>query len=364
MSFSARILTWFDEHGRHDLPWQQFGKSVPDPYPVWVSEIMLQQTQVATVIGYFHRFMARFPTLDALADAPLDDVLEHWAGLGYYARARNLHKTAKALQKILKETNTYPTTLDEWQALSGIGRSTAGAILAMGMGQFGVICDGNVKRVLTRHFGIADDITKPATDKILWELATNLTPKDNSGRYAQAMMDMGATLCTRTRPHCTACPVADTCMAYQEGEPTAYPVKAKKSAKPTHHSFVLLLNYHNQYLWLKRPTDGIWGGLWCLPLLSETLAVGFAESLVVDCLGLDSQNLTAKQSIRHTLTHFHWQLSPIIYTPSKKQVEQLTALLTDVNAQFGWHGLDNPLAKPTAMQKILGLINDGDFAPN
>lgn len=355
-TFASNIVSWFGVHGRHDLPWQQLNKPNPDPYPVWISEIMLQQTQVATVIGYYTRFMENFPTLDALADAPLDAVLDNWAGLGYYARARNLHKTAQALQHIINTTDAYPQTLESWQALAGIGHSTAGAIMAMGMGKFGVICDGNVKRVLTRHFGIDGDITKPATDRLLWELASTHTPKDNSGHYAQAMMDMGATLCTRTRPDCTHCPVATTCIAHQNGNPTAYPVKAKKSPKPTHQSLALLLTYQDQTLWLKRPPDGIWGGLWCLPLLSTTLQATLNDTLLIDSLALEMSQFAPAHHIRHTLTHFHWELAPIVHPLTKSDFDHINTLLRHANAEFGWYNNQNQLAKPAAITKLLDLL--------
>lgn len=360
--FSRRILDWFLLHGRFDLPWQQLHKSTPDPYQVWVSEIMLQQTQVASVIDYYNKFMDNFPTLEDLANADIETVLENWAGLGYYARARNLHKTAKALQKIITKTNTCPTTLEDWQALSGIGKSTAGAILAMGMGQFGVICDGNVKRVLTRHFGIQDDITKTATDKALWQLATTLTPKERSDLYAQAMMDMGATICMRTRPKCEQCPIMTSCVAYQQNNQTAYPVKSKKQSKPTYVSLAMIICYQDKFLWLKREMSGIWGGLWCLPLLpspsmsTKNLNPSFSETLIFECLGVQFDDFHPTTSIRHTLTHFHWQLSPIIYPLNANEFAKLSNLLIDVNAQFEWYNKDNALAKPTAMTKIMELI--------
>lgn len=354
--FSTQILTWWQTHGRHDLAWQQHHKAQKDPYPVWVSEIMLQQTQVATVIGYFDRFMHEFPTLRDLANAPLDKVLENWAGLGYYARAKNLHKTAKALQQTLEKTDNYPQTLDDWQALSGIGRSTAGAIMAMGLGKFGVICDGNVKRVLTRHFGIADDITRPSTDKVLWQIATDLTPEQNSGHYAQAMMDIGATLCTRTRPACTRCPVADTCIAFKAGNPTDYPVKAKKSPKPTQQSDVILLQFNQASLWLQREVDGIWANLWCLPVLSKTLPNSFVESQLEELLGQLLGNLDKSPStqIRHTLTHFHWQLRLLKLEVDENIFNKINELLTSCHAKFAWQPIDNPpKAIPTAMKKLL-----------
>ena len=354
-SFSDRILHWFAKHGRHHLPWQ-----VADPYSVWVSEIMLQQTQVATVIGYYNRFMARFDSLQSLAAAPLDDVMAHWAGLGYYSRARNLHKTAQALHAIIKKTGDYPQTLDEWQALSGIGRSTAGAILAMGLHKFGVICDGNVKRVLTRHFAIDGDITKSATDKQLWHIAEQLTPKTNSGNYAQAMMDLGATLCTRTRPNCPVCPVQSTCQAHQKGTPTAYPVKSKKTAKPTHNATALYICHQDKVLFIKRPSNGIWGDLWCLPMHTPTKPESLGEQgldallATLDISTNSSPNPSSNPiSLRHSLTHFHWQISlKIIHLNDKIAIDKL---LIKHKIDFIWADkkAQQALSQPRAMQKLL-----------
>lgn len=368
LNFSNNILNWFAKHGRHHLPWQ-----VSDPYRVWVSEIMLQQTQVATVIGYYNRFMARFDSLPSLAAAPLDEVMAHWAGLGYYSRARNLHQTAKALYTIIKETGDYPQTLDEWQALAGIGRSTAGAILAMGLGKFGVICDGNVKRVLTRHFAIAGDITKSATDKQLWQIAEQLTPKENSGNYAQAMMDLGATLCTRTRPNCPACPIQSTCQAYKQGTPTAYPVKTKKTNKPTHHASALYICHQGKVLFIKRPSNGIWGDLWCLPMHTPTKPESVGEQALYGLLAtLDistnsSSSLSPSPnsipssspiSLRHSLTHFHWQINlTIIHINNNTAIDEL---LTKHKLNFIWADkkTQQALSQPRAMQKL--LINQND----
>lgn len=348
--FSSRVLSWFYEHGRHDLPWQNLTGNY-DPYPVWVSEIMLQQTQVKTVIGYYNRFMARFGTLQALAVAPLDEVIEHWAGLGYYARARNLHKTAQTLHTIYTQTGNYPQTLEQWQALSGIGRSTAGAIMAMGLGKFGVICDGNVKRVLSRHFAITDDISKTATDALLWQIATALTPKNGSGHYAQAMMDIGATLCTRSQPNCSACPINTSCQAHKQGNPAAYPVKAKKAPKPTRHSTALYLHHSQQTLWVKRPSEGIWSNLWCLPLYT---AEGDDEigRMVYQFIKTLGKPLSTTAPIRHTLTHFHWQIALTTINLTAHQKDHLDKELAKTQLTFGWYNTP-PVAKPAVMDKLL-----------
>ena len=266
-SLAPRLLDWFAINGRHDLPWQQHQTDTPNPYIVWLSEVMLQQTQVTTVLPYFARFMESFPTVQDLAAAEWDMVAEHWAGLGYYARARNLHKGAKQLVEVINETGDFPQTLAGWEAISGVGPSTAGAIMAMGLHRYGVICDGNVKRVLTRWAAIDGDITKSATTKELWALAERLTPRENSGLFAQAMMDMGATLCTRSKPACLLCPLQDDCLAHAQGRETDYPVKAKKQPKPSKFSNALLIkDADGNILWIQRPDNGIWGGLWSLPL--------------------------------------------------------------------------------------------------
>ena len=249
-SFAPRLLDWFAENGRHDLPWQQHQTDTPNPYIVWLSEVMLQQTQVTTVLPYFARFMESFPTVQDLAAADWDVVAEHWAGLGYYARARNLHKGARQLVEVIEETGDFPQTLVGWEAISGVGPSTAGAIMAMGLHRYGVICDGNVKRVLTRWAAINGDITKSATTKELWALAERLTPNENSGLFAQAMMDMGATLCVRRKPACLLCPLQEDCLAHAEGRETDYPVKAKKQPKPSKFSDALLIeNVDGEILW-------------------------------------------------------------------------------------------------------------------
>lgn len=354
--FAKRVLTWFYAHGRHDLPWQNLSGQF-DPYPVWISEIMLQQTQVATVIGYYTRFMQRFKTLSCLAQAPLDEVISHWAGLGYYARARNLHKTAKQLKHIIDATGDYPQSLEQWQALAGIGQSTAGAIMAMGLGKFGVICDGNVKRVLARHFAIKDDLNKSATNKHLWQIAQKLTPTAHSGHYAQAMMDIGATLCTRTRPNCTACPINTTCQAYQNGAPTDYPVKTKKATKPTHHATALLIKHQGKSLWVKRPPIGIWGAMWCLPMDNHSKDNTQDEQVLCHLLKPSVSNCTPLAQIRHTLTHFHWQIDLVVLKIDAGTKTAIDHTLTSHNTAFAWYAPSdiNQLGIPVAIHKLINI---------
>ena len=392
-SFAPRLLDWFAENGRHDLPWQQHQTDTPNPYIVWLSEVMLQQTQVMTVLPYFARFMASFPTVQDLAAAEWDMVAEHWAGLGYYARARNLHKGAKQLVEVINETDDFPQTLAGWEAISGVGPSTAGAIMAMGLHRYGVICDGNVKRVLTRWAAIDGDITKSATTKELWALAERLTPRENSGLFAQAMMDMGATLCTRSKPACLLCPLQDDCLAHAQGRETDYPVKAKKQPKPSKVSNALLIkDTDGKILWLQRPDNGIWGGLWSLPLQfvekidgkataknseasdDKSLKVASnekfyetefttAEQIINEWL--DEHSLAAAPinkaliddaPIKHSLTHFHWYLTPQSLTLANEQVTDLTKALQAAEININWLNASDAqatLALPRAMVKIL-----------
>lgn len=396
-SFAPRLLDWFAENGRHDLPWQQHQTDTPNPYIVWLSEVMLQQTQVMTVLPYFTRFMASFPTVQDLAAAEWDMVAEHWAGLGYYARARNLHKGAKQLVEVINETDDFPQTLAGWEAISGVGPSTAGAIMAMGLHRYGVICDGNVKRVLTRWAAIDGDITKSATTKELWALAERLTPRENSGLFAQAMMDMGATLCTRSKPACLLCPLQDDCLAHAQGRETDYPVKAKKQPKPSKVSNALLIkDTDGKILWLQRPDNGIWGGLWSLPLQfvekidgkvsgkttaknseasdDKSLKVASnekfyetefttAEQIINEWL--DKRNLAAAPinkaliddaPIKHSLTHFHWYLTPQSLTLANEQTAEITQALQAAEININWLNADDAqatLGLPRAMVKIL-----------
>lgn len=291
--FDAQLLAWFSQHGRHDLPWQQ-----PDnPYAVWVSEIMLQQTQVKTVLHYYPRFMTRFPTVQDLATASWDEVAPYWAGLGYYARARNLHKAAKIVA-----SSGFPKDLETWVALPGIGQSTAGALLSLGLNRFGVILDGNVKRVLARFFAIAGDLSKPKSLKPLWVLATQLTPVDAHRAYTQAIMDLGATICTPKKPLCLYCPLQQQCQAFAEQRVLDYPQKIIKKAVPIKHAHVLLIRHHQCMLWQKRPAQGIWGELYSLPILEqaefEHLQQNAARHLSND----------VAFSVTHHFTHFTWHL--------------------------------------------------------
>ncbi len=302
-NFSDKILAWFDRHGRKGLPWQHD----PTAYRVWVSEIMLQQTQVATVIPYYERFMASFPDVQALAVARIDQVLHHWSGLGYYARARNLHKAARLV--VEEYGGVWPDGLEAMQALPGVGRSTAAAILSLAGGQRQAILDGNVKRVLARYFAVDGWPGRGAVTKHLWQLADDLTPARRTANYNQAMMDLGATCCTRRNPCCQACPVADGCQAFASGRQHDYPGKKPKKALPEKRVRMLLVRDPTGAVLLeRRPPSGIWGGLWCLP---EAEAERDPLDWCVDRLqqsGDIGRTLTAR---RHTFSHFHLDIEPV-----------------------------------------------------
>src|SRR5262245_24319196 len=250
--FARQLLAWFDRAGRKSLPWQQ----QPTPYRVWVSEIMLQQTQVATVIGYYERFLARFPDVRSLADASVDEVLHLWTGLGYYARGRNLHRAARQL--VASHGGEFPESLEEMQALPGIGRSTAGAILALSRGRRHAILDGNVKRVLSRFFGVEGHSGVLAVERELWALAEQCTPAERVGAYTQAIMDLGATVCVRSRPLCNACPSSEDCYARRHGLQSSLPTPRPKKARPhkTAHAIIALRD-DGAILLERRPPVGL-----------------------------------------------------------------------------------------------------------
>lgn len=300
---SQRLLNWFDQHGRHDLPWQVDRK----PYRVWVSEIMLQQTQVTTVIPYFENFMARFPDIEYLASAKLDEVLHLWTGLGYYARARNLHKAAQMIET--EHTGQFPESFDEVLALPGIGRSTAGAILAQSLGQRHAILDGNVKRVLTRLHTIEGWPGQKAVEQQLWQLAEKYTPNAKLADYTQAIMDLGATVCTRSKPHCDSCPVNEHCQACKQGKVSLYPSPKPKKALPVRQTRMLLLqDAQGHFLLQQRPPSGIWGGLWSFPECPLEIDL---NAWCEQQLGLEIGPVQQEAMLRHTFSHFHLDIHPV-----------------------------------------------------
>ncbi len=302
-AFAADLLRWFAAHGRRDLPWQH----PATPYRVWVSEVMLQQTQVNTVIPYYQRFMVQFPDLPTLAAAPLDAVLALWAGLGYYARARHLHQAAQ--QVMNHHQGQLPTALEHLQALPGIGRSTAGAILALSAGQRHAILDGNVKRVLARYGAVPGWPGLPAVAAQLWQLAEHYTPTTALAAYTQAMMDLGATVCTRNQPRCPVCPLRLHCLAHQQGRSTAYPSPRPRQVLPRRQVCGLLLSQPDgRILLLQRPPSGIWGGLWSLPEAADLAQA--AQWCAAQGLQLLTP-LTPRPLVQHTFTHFQLELLPV-----------------------------------------------------
>jgi A/G-specific adenine glycosylase len=301
-AFRKAVLAWYDQHGRKDLPWQQD----INPYRVWVSEIMLQQTQVSTVIPYFERFMKRLPTVQKLARAPQDEVLHLWTGLGYYARARNLHRAAQIV--VADHGGIFPADVEALSSLPGIGRSTAGAIASISMEVRAPILDGNVKRVLTRFHAVDGWPGDKAVENRLWAIAEKFTPAERLRDYTQVMMDLGATLCTRSKPRCHECPLAKHCSALQAGEVSRYPGRKPSKATPVRQTLMLLFeNERGEILLEQRPPIGLWGGLWCLPEISDHTMLETA----LNERGLHAGRKQSLPDFRHTFSHFHLDISPL-----------------------------------------------------
>ena len=301
------LVAWHSRSGRHDLPWQRDRS----PYRVWISEIMLQQTQVSTVIPYFERFMSRFPDIAALAAAPIDEVLHLWTGLGYYARARNLHRAAQQVRDL--HGGAFPTRFEEVASLPGIGRSTAGAILALSRGERHPILDGNVKRVLARCFGIEGSPAERAVEQRLWALAEAATPAEGVATYTQAVMDLGATLCTRRKPACVLCPLSEDCSARRSGRQHEIPApkpRARGTARPSRRCWMLFVRDGEGAVFLeRRPERGIWGGLWCAPeFASPTAAVAWAQGQSAKWGGAPQ----ALVPVAHAFTHFDLEILPLL----------------------------------------------------
>lgn len=305
-AFAERLLAWYDDHGRHNLPWQRDAT----PYHVWLSEIMLQQTQVATVIPYYERFIASFPDIYALAAADADEVLHHWSGLGYYARARNLHKAAKMV--VADYGGQFPADIDALQQLPGIGRSTAGAILSTALQGRAAILDGNVKRVLARFHAVEGWPGKTSVAKVLWALAEEHTPHSRVADYTQAAMDLGATLCTRAKPACERCPMAEDCAALHLHRQSEFPGKKPKKSIPTKRtSFVIACTPDGELLLERRPSAGIWGGLWCFPEVADAAS---ALSYCEDALFTEVAHVKELPTLRHSFSHYHLEISPLLLT--------------------------------------------------
>lgn len=355
--FADAVIDWFETHGRRDLPWQ----ANPTPYRVWVSEIMLQQTRVGTVIPYFQRFMARFPDVAALAAAEIDQVLHLWTGLGYYARARNLHKAARTI--VEKHGGRFPDTVEELERLSGIGRSTAGAILTLAHGRPAPILDGNVKRVLARCFAVAGYPGSGKTRSELWALAERLLPcqsdesragsaRNRIAAYTQGMMDLGATLCTRTNPDCPQCPLQHCCLARRRGETDRYPGKKPPRKLPVRSvTMFILQDSEGQVLLEQRPPDGVWGSLYSFP---QTETRDGTPTLPAGLPGLRLANEAPSElpPIRHGFTHFQLDITPLHY-----KLAQTASAVAD-SGRWLWYSIADPaevgLAAP--VRKLLATL--------
>lgn len=336
-----QVVNWYAIHGRKDLPWQ----IDQTPYRVWISEIMLQQTQVATVIPYYERFMSSFPDIGKLAQANIDDVLHHWSGLGYYARARNLHKAAKIVCN--EHAAEFPLAFDAVIALPGIGRSTAGAILALADNQRQTILDGNVKRVLARHFAIDGWPGKTTVVARLWELAEAITPAEDVAAYTQAMMDLGATVCTRSKPRCDCCPLGDSCVAHAAGNETRYPGRRPKTVKPLKKTKMILLHSEEAVLLERRPAAGIWGGLWSFPEFDEEEDL---PGWLSDKFDLQMTDLQQWETVRHSFTHFDLHIDPLAV-----RVVSESSRVADSKDQI-WYQLEAP-PKVGLAAPVSGLLD-------
>ncbi len=343
-AFAPRLIAWQKQHGRHCLPWQHASPAEPDPYPVWLSEIMLQQTQVDTVIPYYRRFLARFPDLATLAGAEQDDVLAHWSGLGYYSRARNLHAAARRI--VAEHAARFPRDREAMLALPGIGRSTAAAIAAFAFGERRAILDGNVKRVLARVFGIDGWPGEKAVENRLWALAEGLLPDADIRAYTQGLMDLGATVCTRGKPRCDNCPYADDCIANIQARQRELPAARPKKVMPEKSTAMLVLLNADEVLLEKRPNSGIWGGLWSLPEIPEQADPCVAASR----LGYPATLSAELPRFSHTFTHFR-----LFIQPWRLQVNR-----SHTAAEPGriWLSLDDldGAALPTPVRRILAAL--------
>jgi A/G-specific adenine glycosylase len=342
--FAEEIIAWQRDGGRHDLPWQ----NTPDPYAVWLSEIMLQQTQVATVIPYYGRFLTRFPDIASLAAATEDDVMAHWAGLGYYSRARNLHKAAKKI--VAEHHGHFPKKIDDIVALPGIGRSTAAAISAFCFGARTAILDGNVKRVLARYLGVEGYPGDKKIEAELWLEAEALLPKKNVDVYTQGLMDLGATLCTRSQPDCLHCPLRKHCIAYRDERTDELPHRKPKKMIPEKHVVMLIFIKDYRVLLEKRPPTGIWGGLWSLPEVEHGEDIG---PLCSHKLGVTVTPLPRLATISHGFTHFtlHITPQPLVVTQSRHQAGE-PGIAWVREEDLSTLGLPAPVAKMLKQGKI------------
>ena len=342
MTFARGIVEWQRRHGRHALPWQQSR----DPYGIWISEIMLQQTQVATVIPYYERFMARFPDVTSLAAAALDDVLAHWSGLGYYSRARHLHSAAQVIRD--RHRGAFPTRFEDVVALPGVGRSTAGAIMVFAYGARYPILDGNVKRVLARVFGIEGYAGEPRVADALWSTAEREMPPSDLEAYTQGLMDLGATLCLRRRPACALCPVSATCVAQRTHRTQEIPAPRPRAALPHRNTVMLILEHRGRVLLEKRPAPGIWGGLWCFPEIT-----GDAD-LSLQCtqrFGAQVHDAERLPEVQHGFTHF-----TLTILPRRVRVTSLTPAAAEGDCQWLDIEAARAAAIPAPVRRILDSL--------
>jgi A/G-specific adenine glycosylase len=339
--FAEKLIAWQQVHGRHDLPWQQ----TRDPYAVWVSEIMLQQTQVSAVIGYYGRFMARFPTIASLAAASQDEVMQHWSGLGYYSRARNLHHAAQTIMR--ERDGVFPQDFTQIQTLKGIGRSTAAAISVFSFQQPQTILDGNVKRVLARLHAVDGWPGLPLIEKRLWSLAESLLPAKNLPAYIQGLMDFGATLCTRSKPRCHECPMQGDCQAFQQQRVAQLPVSKPRKAIPEKQTTMLMIMDGGEILLEKRPDKGIWGGLWSFP---ECRPDQISVQQTQERYGMQAESLEGLPVLWHTFTHFKLEITP--------QPLQLVGERPVLPAHLQWLPLADAMAAalPTPVRTLLKTL--------
>ncbi len=341
MQFSKALLNWYQTHGRRNLPWRKH----ITPYKIWLSEIMLQQTQVKTVLDYFQRFTQTFPDIRKLAEASEDEVLHLWSGLGYYSRARNLHKCAKIICE--KYSGVFPESVDALEALPGIGRSTAGAIYSISYDKPAVILDGNVKRVLSRYFAVTGWPGLPQNINTLMKYAEELLPSQNGHDYSQAIMDLGATVCTRTKPNCSVCPVKTHCQAYKQNLTQVIPASKPKTTKPVRQVFMFIIqNKQQQVLLEKRAANGIWSGLWCLPCCDTDADI---NAFLQSKYHLITPDYVALENFRHTFTHFHLMIHPILIKDFTEQ-----RVVSEKNQLLWYHpGNNSKIGLPSPVSKTL-----------
>jgi A/G-specific adenine glycosylase len=352
IEIAPALLRWWDLHGRKDLAWQRD----PSPYRIWVSEVMLQQTQVATVERYYDRFMQSYPTVSALAEADLDQVLHLWSGLGYYARARNLYRAAGIIRD--QFGGQLPADIDALQSLPGIGRSTAGAILALAHDQSQPILDGNVRRVLARLYLVEGWPGSPAVSRELWQRSEECLPTARAGNYTQAIMDLGASVCTRRKPSCPECPLADQCLALRSDAVEAIPASRPKRDRPKRDVVLVMILQQGNVLLQKRPDSGVWGGLWCFP---EAQRVGDVAEWCENEVGVAPDRVEVRSKVHHAFTHFDLAMTPV-----EAHIRRAPGKVNE-DGRWLWYDLRTPaavgLAAPVArlLESLATTQESGEF---